>query len=321
MATVLVVIEHAKGELKKSNLPAITAAREIAKHIGGEVCFAVLGPGASAAAGNAKMFGPAKIYSAEHAGLENYLAQPYAKVVADIAKAAGASHVVAAATTTGKDMLPRVAARLAAGMVSDISGVVDGKTYRRPMWAGSVIGVVEIATPIQVVTARGTEFAAAAPATGAGAIETFAADPGTSKMHFVRFDATKSERPDLAEARVVVSGGRGLKGPEGFKQIIEPLADLFGAAVGATRAVVDAGWAPNDLQVGQTGKVVAPELYFAIGLSGAIQHVAGMKGSKVIVAVNKDEEAPIFNVADYGLVGDLFKVVPELVEEIKKARA
>ncbi|MBN2358742.1 MAG: electron transfer flavoprotein subunit alpha/FixB family protein, partial [Deltaproteobacteria bacterium] len=238
-----------------------------------------------------------------------------------IAKASGASHVVACATTTGKDTLPRVAARLDAGMASDISGVVDGKTYRRPMWAGSVIGVVEIATPVQVLTVRGTEFAPAAPVAGAAAVETFAADPGTSRMRFVRFDATKSERPDLAEARVVISGGRGLKGPEGFKEMIEPLADLFGAAIGATRAVVDAGWAPNDLQVGQTGKVVAPDLYLAIGLSGAIQHVAGMKGSKVIVAINKDEEAPIFGVADYGLVADLFKAVPELVEEIKKARA
>ncbi len=321
MGNILVFIEHAKGDFKKSNGAAITAARELAQHAGGEVHFAILGPEAGTAAEAAKAFGPTKIHTAEHDGLASYLAQPYAKVLADIAQADSATHVVAAATATGKDLLPRVAARLGAGMASDIVAVVDAKTYKRPMWAGSVIGTVEITTDAQVITVRGTDFAPAEPADGAGAVESFGADPGESKMSFVRFDAVKSERPDLAEAGVVVSGGRGLKGEDGFKTYIEPLADLFNAAIGATRAVVDAGWLANDLQVGQTGKVVAPDLYFAVGLSGAIQHVAGMKGSKVIVAINKDEEAPIFSVADYGLVADLTKVVPELVEEIKKARS
>lgn len=321
MANILVVIEHQKGEFKKTNLAVITAGRDLASKVSGEVHFAILGPGAAAAADAAKAYGPAKIFTAEHDGLANYLAQPYAKVVADIANSCDASHVVAPASATGKDFMPRVAARLDAAMASDILEVVDGKTYKRPMWAGNVIGTVELTTAKQVVTVRGTEFAPAEPADGAAAVEAFAAEPGDSKMRFVRFDAVKSDRPELTEAGVVISGGRGLKGPEGFKDMVEPLADIFNAGIGATRAVVDAGWLPNDLQVGQTGKVVAPDLYFAIGLSGAIQHVAGMKGSKVIVAINKDEEAPIFNVADYGLVADLFKAVPELVEEIKKAKA
>ncbi|MFH1809006.1 MAG: electron transfer flavoprotein subunit alpha/FixB family protein [Pseudomonadota bacterium] len=320
MGTILVVIEHASGVFKKTNRPAISAARELAKHAGGEVQFAILGAGAPKAVEEAKTFGPSKIHTAEHEGLAHYLAQPFAKVVADIAKSVGASHIVGPATATGKDLLPRVAARLDAAMASDIVQIVDAKTYKRPMWAGSVIGTVELTTAVQVVSVRGTEFAPAEPAAGAAEVQAFAADPGTSKMRFVRFDEVKSERPDLSEANCVVSGGRGLKGPEGFKNLLEPLADLFKAAIGATRAVVDAGWLSNDLQVGQTGKVVAPDLYFAVGLSGAIQHVAGMKGSKVIVAINKDEEAPIFSVADYGLVADLFKAVPELVEEIKKAR-
>lgn len=321
MANILVVIEHDQGVFKKSNRAAITAARELAGHAGADIHFAIIGAGAAQAVEEAKTYGPATIHTAEHDGLSNYLAQPWAKVLADIAQADGASHVVATATATGKDFMPRVAARLQAGMASDILAIVDAKTYKRPMWAGNVIGTVEVKTDVQVVTVRATEFAAAEPADGAAAVEAVDADPGESKMSFVSFAKTESARPDLSEAPVVVSGGRGLKGEEGFAQYAEPLADLFGAAIGATRAVVDAGWQPNDLQVGQTGKVVAPDLYFAIGLSGAIQHIAGMKGSKVIVAINKDEEAPIFSVADYGLVADLTKAVPELVEEIKKARA
>jgi electron transfer flavoprotein alpha subunit len=204
-------------------------------------------------------------------------------------------------------------------MASDISAVVSENTFKRPMWAGNIIGTVEVTTATKVITVRPTEFAP--PTAGAaGSIAAIACDPGASKMQFVSFDAVVSDRPALSDARVIVSGGRGVKGPEGFKTVIEPLADALGAAIGASRAVCDAGWVPNDWQVGQTGKVVAPELYVAVGISGAIQHVAGMKGSKCIVAINKEPEAPIFQVADYGLVADLFKAAPELTEAIKAAK-
>jgi len=311
MATHLVVAEYADGKLNKATLSAIAAARQV----GGDIHGIVLGQGTAAVASElAKYVG--KVHHAEHAGLAHRLAQPWAKVIADAASSISATHVWAAATAAGKDMMPRVAARLGAAMASDIQAVVDEKTFKRPMWAGNVIGTVELTTATKVVTVRPTEFEPAAEA-GGGEVAAFAADPGESKMTFVSFDQVKSDRPQLAEASVVVSGGRGVKGPEGFKELIEPLADTLGAAIGASRAVCDAGWVPNDWQVGQTGKVVAPNLYIAVGISGAIQHVAGMKGSKTIVAINKDEEAPIFQVADYGIVGDAFKVVPELVAALK----
>ena len=256
----------------------------------------------------------------EHDGLKDRLAQPYGKVVADAAGTLGATHVWAAATVAGKDFMPRVATRLGAAMASDIQEVIDEKTFKRPMWAGNVIGTVELTTETKVITVRTTEFAPA-EAGAAGAVNAIAVDPGETTMRYVGFDGVQSERPELSEASVVVSGGRGVKGPEGFKDLIEPLADSLEAAIGASRAVCDAGWVPNDWQVGQTGKVVAPELYIAVGISGAIQHVAGMKGSKTIVAINKDPEAPIFQVADYGLVADAFKTVPELIEGIKAAKA
>ena len=238
-------------------------------------------------------------------------------MVVAIAKATRATFVGAAATAYGKDLLPRAAALLDAGMATEVlSFGGDGAqvTFRRPMWAGNVLAEVEIASAVKVFTVRPTEFAASAPdAAGSVVDEPVSVDAGGLQTRHVSFEEVKSARPELTEARVIVSGGRGTKGD--FKPI-EALADLLGAAVGATRAAVDAGWVPNDMQVGQTGKVVAPELYIAAGISGAIQHLAGMKGSKIIVAVNKDEEAPVFQIADYGLVGDLFKVLPELGQKL-----
>jgi electron transfer flavoprotein alpha subunit len=314
MATHLIVAEHAGGKLVKATLAAIAAAHKV----GGDVHVLVIGHGIGAVANELLPYAKT-VHTAEHAGLKDRAAQPYAKVIADAAKAITATHVWAAATGAGKDIMPRVAARLEAGMASDISAVVSENTFKRPMWAGNIIGTVEVTTSTKVITVRPTEFSPPAPG-AAGTIAAFACDPGTSKMRFVSFDAVVSDRPALSDARVIVSGGRGVKGPEGFKTIIEPLADALGAAIGASRAVCDAGWVPNDWQVGQTGKVVAPDLYVAVGISGAIQHVAGMKGSKCIVAINKEPEAPIFQVADYGLVADLFKAAPELTEAIKAAK-
>jgi electron transfer flavoprotein alpha subunit len=312
MATHLVVVEHQNNKLVKATLAAFAAAAKV----GGDIHALVLGKGAGDVAKEVAPYAK-KVHVGEGAG--DRLAQPWAKIIADAAKAISASHVWAASSGFGKDTLPRVAARLDAGMASDISGVVDEKIFKRPMWAGNVIGTVEITTATKVITVRPTEFAP--PAAGAaGEVAALAVDAGASKMSFVKFDAVVSDRPTLGDARVIVSGGRGVKGPEGFKTVIEPLADVLGAAIGASRAVCDAGWVPNDWQVGQTGKVVAPELYVAVGISGAIQHVAGMKGSKCIVAINKEPEAPIFQVADYGLVADLFKAAPEFTEAIKAAK-
>jgi electron transfer flavoprotein alpha subunit len=233
--------------------------------------------------------------------------------------------VAVTASSFGKDLAPRVAVRLGAGLASDVSRVEAGAslTYKRPMYAGNAIGTMQVSTAVQVVTVRQSEFEPAAPSGGSSPVSAGAVSPApnAARVQFVSFEEVKSARPELTEARVVVSGGRSLKSAEGFKTVLEPLVDAFGAAMGASRAAVDAGYVPNDLQVGQTGKVVAPGLYVAVGISGAIQHLAGMKNSKVIVAINKDAEAPIFQVADYGLVADLFKVVPELTEAVRKARA
>jgi electron transfer flavoprotein alpha subunit len=255
------------------------------------------------------------------AGLDHYFAEAFAPVVVEIAKATGATYVGAAATAFGKDLLPRVAARLGAATATEVlgfGGAGPAVTFHRPMWAGNVLAEVDLATPIKAFTIRPTEFPAAAKG-AAGEVKPVAAavDLPSLPVRFVEFKEVKSERPELTEARVVVSGGRGTKGD--FKEL-EGLADDLGAALGATRAAVDAGWVPNDWQVGQTGKVVAPDLYIAAGISGAIQHLAGMKGSKVIVAINKDPEAPVFQLADYGLVADLFKAVPELREKIKAGK-
>lgn len=314
MVAHLIVAEHDGTHIKKATLSAVTAA----KRISGEVYGLVIGKNVRKLADDFAAY-VGKVHVVEHDALAHALAQPYAKVVSEIAKQVGATHVWAAASAFGKDLMPRVAEKLQAGMASDALEVIDEKTFKRPMFAGDLIATVELTTPIKVITPRATEFAAA-ERQGQGEVVSTTVDPGSTTMTFVSFDAVKSERPELTEARVVVSGGRGLKGREGFKQLVEPLADLLNGAIGASRAVCDAGWVPNDWQVGQTGKVVAPELYLAVGISGAIQHVAGMKGSKVIVAINKDAEAPIFQVANYGLVGDAFTIVPQLIEGIKALR-
>ncbi len=310
MAIHLIVAEHDGKKVKKATLSALAAA----KNIGGECLGLVLGADVADAASDFAQY-VGKVYLGQHDALAHKLAQPYGKVVADIAKKFKATHVWAGATVAGKDMMPRVASRLDAGLASEIQEVVDEKTFKRPMWAGDIIGTVELLSDIKVVTVRATEFKPA-KSVGTGAVENVNVDPGATKMRFVSFDEVKSERPELTDANVVISGGRGIGGPEGFKELIEPLADKLSGAIGASRAVCDAGWVPNDWQIGQTGKVVAPDLYIAIGISGAIQHVAGMKSSKVIVAINKDPEAPIFQVADYGLVADAFEVVPELIKAL-----
>ena len=321
MANVLIVAEQLGGVVKKATQNAIGAGKELARRSGGSLHVLVLGKGAAAAAQELAGYG-VEVHAAESPALEHYLAEAYTPVVAATAKEIGASYVGAAATAMGKDLLPRVACRLEAGMATDVIAFAgDGAQvlFRRPMWAGNVIADVEIASPVKVFTVRATDFAPAVKEGAAGAVKSAAVevDAAALKTRFVDFKEVKSARPELTEARVVVSGGRGTKGD--FKEV-EALADELGAAIGASRAAVDAGWVPNDWQVGQTGKVVAPELYVAVGISGAIQHLAGMKGSKVIVAVNKDPEAPIFQLADYGLVADLFKALPELRQLVKASR-
>jgi electron transfer flavoprotein alpha subunit len=308
MATHLIFAEHDENGLKKSTLSAISAAKKIA----GDIHGIVLGKDIKNITEQLASF-CSFVHVCEHDDLKFRLAQPYAKVISDVAKKINATHVWAAATVAGKDLFPRIAMRLNAGMASDIQAVISESIYSRPLWAGDLNAEVEILSAIKVITTRVSEFAPAEANINKGELISFDVSLEKNNMRFVSFDAVKSTRPELTEAKVVIAGGRGLKGPEGFKELIEPLADKLGAAIGASRAVCDAGWVPNDWQVGQTGKVVAPKLYFAIGISGAIQHVAGMKGSKVIVAINKDPEAPIFQIADYGLVADAFKAIPELI--------
>ena len=324
MPNALVVAEIAEdGSLKKATLSAISFAKLAAPAVGGKFSILVLGAAAKAAATELASFGAERILVCEDPSLAKYVAEHYAPTVAEVGRAF--SLVVATATSQGKDLMPRVAARLDAAYAGDCSGVTaeGGKVvYKRPMFAGNAFGTTELTTPIQVATARQSEFDPATPSGGNSPIESVAKTaPGAaaSRVEFVGLDAVKSERPELTEARVVVSGGRALK--EKFFEVLEPLADAVGAAIGASRAAVDAGYAPGDFQVGQTGKIVAPELYVAVGISGAIQHIAGMKSSKVIVAINKDAEAPIFQIADYGLVADLFQAVPALVTELKKRKS
>jgi len=313
MTSVLIVAEQAGGQLRKSSQSAVGAGQQLAARTGGALHVALLGKGLGAAAERLAATG-ATVHVAEHDALAHNIAEAAAPVIAQIARACGAAYVGAAATSGGKDVLPRAAALLDAAMASEVLAFAgDGAQvlFRRPMWAGNVVADVELTTPVKVFTIRPTEFAPAAPAAAPGEVKAVAVrvDEAALGTRFVALDEVSSERPELTDARRIIAGGRGTRGD--FKEI-EALADLLGAAVGASRAAVDAGWVPNDWQVGQTGKVVAPELYIAAGISGAIQHLAGMKGSKVIVAINKDPDAPVFQVADYGLVGDLFKVLPEL---------
>lgn len=321
MADALVIAELSEdGKLKKSTLAAITFAQRALPALGGSFSILVLGATATQAAADLVGFGAAKVLACNDASLQHYTAEQFTPTVAEVGKAYGL--IVATATSFGKDLLPRVAARLDAAYAGDCAGVSaeGGKlVYKRPMFAGNAYGYATLNTPIQVATARQSEFDPATPTGGASPIESVAkAAPSAAaaRVEFVSLEAVKSERPELGDASVIVSGGRALK--EKFMEVLEPLADALGAALGASRAAVDAGYAPGDFQVGQTGKIVAPQLYVAVGISGAIQHIAGMKGSKVIVAINKDPDAPIFQLADYGLVADLFTAVPALVTELKK---
>jgi electron transfer flavoprotein alpha subunit len=305
----LVIAEHDNVSLKPSTLNTVAAATKI----GGDVHVLVAGQGCTAAAGAAaKISGVSKVLVAESAGLANQLAEGLADQVLAIASAY--SHILAPSTASGKNVAPRIAALLDVAQISDITTVESPDTFTRPIYAGNAIATVQSGDAIKVITVRTTGFDAAG-VEGSAAIENIAAVADTGKSAFVGREVAKSDRPELTAAKVVVSGGRGMGSSENFK-ILEPLADKLGAAMGASRAAVDAGYAPNDWQVGQTGKIVAPQLYVAVGISGAIQHLAGMKDSKVIVAINKDGEAPIFGVADYGLVADLFQAVPELAGAI-----
>jgi electron transfer flavoprotein alpha subunit len=320
MPNVLVVADLFEGKVRKGSLSAITFAKQAAAIVGGGFDVLVLGTGAKAAGATMTKYGAGKVLVAEPG---EYLAETYAPLVAK--NAAGYAVVCATATAMGKDLMPRVAEHLKAGMATDIAKVYDqgGLTFVRAVYAGNVLAHVKVKTPVAVVTVRQTEFEAAPETGGASPVADAAAgaaEPAAARVQIAGFDKVVSARPELTDARVIVSGGRGLKSGENFK-LIETLADLLHGAVGATRAAVDAGFVPNDLQVGQTGKIVAPQLYIAVGLSGALQHLAGMKGSKVIVAINKDPEAPIFSVADYGLVADLFQAVPALTTELKKVVA
>ena len=309
--SVLVIAEHDNAALKTATLNTITAAAAL-----GEVTVLVAGQGCRAVAeAAAKVAGVAKVMLAEAPHYQHFLAEPFAALIAAAAK--GHTHVLAPATTTGKNVLPRAAALLDAAQISGVAAIVDKDTFVRPIYAGNALATVSCVDPIKVMTIQTTAFDAAAATGGNAAIETLAAvdDPGLSS--FVGSEVTKSERPELTSAKFVVSGGRGMQSGENFK-LLEALADRLGAAIGASRAAVDAGFVPNDYQVGQTGKTVAPQLYIAVGISGAIQHLAGMKDSKVIVAINKDPEAPIFQIADYGLVADLFTAVPELTAALDK---
>jgi electron transfer flavoprotein alpha subunit len=311
--TTLLLAEHDNERLNEATAKALSAALEL----GGEVHVLVAGQEARAIAEEAaKLSGVTKVLLAEAEHLAHGLAEPLAALLARLAGPYDA--IVAAATTSGKNVMPRLAALLDVMQVSEIIEVAAPDTFRRTIYAGNAVQTVKSRDPKKVITVRTTAFQAAEPAAEAGPIETVEAgeDPGLSR--FVEERLSESARPELAAARVIVSGGRGVGSREKFGEVIEPFADRLGAAIGASRAAVDAGYAPNDWQVGQTGKVVAPELYIAAGISGAIQHLAGMKDSKVIVAINKDAEAPIFQVADYGLVGDLFQLLPEIEKELAK---
>jgi electron transfer flavoprotein alpha subunit len=309
----LVVAEHDSAGLKPATLNAVAAAKEIA---GPDIDILVAGKDCHLAADTAaKAAGVRKVLLADEATYDHGLAENVAPLIVELAK--NYSHLLAAATTSGKNLMPRVAALLDVMQISDISAVVSADTFVRPIYAGNALQTVRSKDPIKVITVRGTAFPPVEGTGGSAAIEPAATTDAAGLSEFVRAELSNSERPELTSARVIISGGRGMQSGDNF-HLLEKVADKLGAAVGASRAAVDAGFVPNDYQVGQTGKIVAPELYIAVGISGAIQHLAGMKDSKVIVAINKDEEAPIFQIADYGLVGDLFKILPELADELDR---
>lgn len=308
--TTLVIADHDNGQLKNATLNTIAAASAI----GAPVHVLVAGHDVQSLADSvSRIAGVEKVLLASAPQLANQLAEEVAAKT--LAVAGGYSHILFAATAAGKNVAPRVAAELDVAQISEIIAVVDADTFKRPIYAGNAIATVQSADAVKVITVRATAFDPAAAEGGSAAVQAVAAVAATGLSEFVRRDVVKSERPDLTAARVVVAGGRGLGSAENFK-LLDPLAEKLGAAIGASRAAVDSGYAPNDYQVGQTGKIVAPELYIAVGISGAIQHLAGMKDSKVIVAVNKDGDAPIFGVADYGVVGDLFEIVPAVTAAV-----
>lgn len=307
---ILVIAEHDNQSIKSATLNTVAAAAKI----GGEVHVLVAGSGCAAAATEAAAIaGVAKVRVADAAHYDHQLAENMAALV--VANAAGYTHILACASTAGKNMLPRVAALLDVAQISDVIAVESADTFVRPIYAGNALATVKSADPVKVVTVRSTGFEAVGHG-GSATIEALEAGPDFGLAKVVGRELTKSERPELGNAKIIVSGGRGLGSGENYHKLLEPLADKLSAALGASRAAVDAGYVPNDYQVGQTGKIVAPQLYIAVGISGAIQHLAGMKDSKVIVAINKDAEAPIFQVADYGLVADLFDAIPELTAAV-----
>lgn len=304
--SILILAEHDNASIKGATLNVVTAAAAI----GGDITVLVAGSDCAAAGeAAAKIAGVSKVLIADNTAYANQLAENVGLLVAELAKDYG--YVLAAATTTGKNVAPRIAALLDVAQISDITAVESADTFKRPIYAGNIIATVQSADAIKVITVRGTAFDAAATEGGSAAVETVASAHDAGISSFVGEEVAVSDRPELTAAGVIISGGRGMQNGENFS-MLESVADKLGAAVGASRAAVDAGFVPNDMQVGQTGKIVAPDLYIAVGISGAIQHLAGMKDSKIIVAINKDEEAPIFQVADYGLVADLFDAVPEL---------
>ena len=308
--SILVVAEHDNAELKAATGVVMAAAAAI----GGDVDVLVAGSGSDAVAQAAAGFpGVSKVLHADNAAYEHQLAENIAALVAEVG--AGYSHILAPHTTNGKNFLPRVAAALDVAQISDIVGVDSPDTFKRPIYAGNGIATVKSNDAIKVLSVRGTAYDAVAPEGGSAAVEACGVVHDTGLSEFVGEEIAKSERPELTAASIIISGGRGMQSGDNFK-LLEGIADKLGAAIGASRAAVDAGFVPNDMQVGQTGKIVAPDLYIAVGISGAIQHLAGMKDSKVIVAINKDEDAPIFQVADYGLVADLFQALPELEAQL-----
>lgn len=309
--TILVIAEHDNNSLKAATLNTVGAAARL----GGDVHVLVAGSACDGAANAAaQISGVSKVIKADGPALAHGLAENVAPVI--VALAGHYSHILAPATTSGKNALPRAAALLDVQQISDITGIIDADTFERPIYGGQAIATVKSSDSKKLLTVRMTAFDPAPATGGSASIENHMAGDAFTGTNFISIEVSKSDRPELTSARIVVSGGRGLGSGDEFKRLIEPLADKLNAAIGASRAAVDAGYVPNDYQVGQTGKIVAPELYIAIGISGAIQHLAGMKDSKVIVAINKDPDAPIFAIADYGLAGDLFQIVPELTEKL-----